>query len=268
MHGLIVDRMTVDARLPRHNNALIDQLQAALTHWAEHSLHGISDSLSARIIPALTVNLGKIPEKNLLNELCTRLDRALTEALARLVPEPDAEQRREQLARWLQHGTPLWTQPTLCRTALGALLYAELRRPDGIAWLTPLLARQAARARLLHLPAPLLEAILAQMEDHPASAEQSSAERLSKVLQSWDDALPRTGQERGHWQQLLRQIERGLEQEKYDGWLEDLMLALARHGAPPGLSHKLQALIRGSRLPCEPDSLRARHVCSAWRSSD
>lgn len=165
MHTLTVDRMTVDARLPRADNALIDRLQAALQRWSDHSRLSAPDHLVARILPALTLDLGRIPEETLRDELGTRLDRALADALARLLPVDDPARQRADLARWLQHGTPLWTHPGLCPSALGALLYAELRRPGGVAWLTPLLVRQAARARLLRLPPPLVEAILHWLED-------------------------------------------------------------------------------------------------------
>ncbi|MEO9387209.1 hypothetical protein, partial [Chromobacterium phragmitis] len=135
---------------------------------------------------------------------------------ARQLPPPEQGSRREELARWLRHGAPLWTQPTLSATALGALLYSELRRRDGAAWLSPLLARQAARARLLRLPAPLRDAILDWLEDAqpdaPPREAAEPAQRLSRLLDAWDDALPRSGGERGHWRALLALIEQGLAQ--------------------------------------------------------
>lgn len=79
MHTLIVDRMTVDARLPRADNALIDRLQRALQRWSDASRLGADDNLVARVLPALTLDLGRLDEDRLLDELGPRLDRALAE---------------------------------------------------------------------------------------------------------------------------------------------------------------------------------------------
>ncbi|MGY8627849.1 contractile injection system tape measure protein [Chromobacterium violaceum] len=273
MHTLIVDRMTVDARLPRADNALIDRLQRALQRWSDASRLGADDNLVARVLPALTLDLGRLNEDRLLDELGPRLDQALADALARQLPPPPQGSRREELARWLQHGAPLWSQPTLGVTALGALLYSELRKRDGAAWLCPLLARQAARARLLRLPAPLLSAILDWLEDsqpEPAAREAAEpAQRLARLLDIWDDALPRSGGERAHWRALLALIKQGLAQtEADDGWLDQLGAALAQNGAPPGLGQLLSQLPRRSRLPLQPDSARAREAVRALRAGE
>ncbi|OWY38921.1 hypothetical protein CEK28_10355 [Xenophilus sp. AP218F] len=193
MTELTVDRMTLDARLPRADNALIDRLQRALSRWSDESRLRAPDNLAARVLPALTLDLGRIPEADLERELTARLDRALAAALAGLTPPLDERGRRAEIARWLQHGTPLWTQPSLSATALGALLYSELRRGDGAAWLTPLLSRQAARLRLLRLPAPLVEAILDWLEQalpvaKPDGNADNAAARLARPAAGADEA--------------------------------------------------------------------------------
>ena len=182
MNELIVDRMTVEACLPHADNALIDRLQTALQRWSDHSRLRAPDHLVARILPSLTLDLGRISEQHLQQELEPRLDRALADALARLVSQPEPVRHRLELARWLQHGTPLWTRPDLGHTALGALLYAEVRRADGVAWLLPLLARQSARARLLRLPGALVAALLDWLEEALPARQRHALPQASPAL--------------------------------------------------------------------------------------